>query len=517
MEASRRRPTGRDLELEADVAIVGTGAGGGMTAEILSKAGLNVVMLEEGPLRTTRDFHMVESEAYPDLYHESASRKTKDKGIDIFQGRCVGGGTTVNWTTCLRTPPETLGHWGDVYGVTGFGEAELRPWFELAENRLNIKPWGLPPNRNNDVLRIGAERLGLSWGVVPRNVRDCANLGYCGMGCPLGAKQDMLVTTIPEAMRRGATLVSRARARRIIYKNGRADGLECVAMDERGVRPRKVKIFVRAGRYVLSAGAIGTPALLLRSGLPDPRGLVGKRTFLHPVSISGAFMREPVEGFSGAPQSIYSDHFLRPSDGGIGYKLETPPIHPVLAATKLCGYGEFHAELMRGLADIQVIIALLADGFHEDSPGGRVELKKDGTPLLDYPMTARLWDAFRKSLLTSAEIQFAADAKAVLPFHQDSRRYSSWEEARREIANLGLEVLRAKAASAHVMGGCPMGGDGRFSVVDCDGRHRHAENVFVFDGSVFPTSLGANPQLTIYAVAAKQSHRLLEGMGVRPA
>jgi len=95
---------GQDATLEADVCIIGTGAGGGIAADVLSDTGLKVVMIEEGMLRSSTDFRMLESEAYPTLYQESASRKTADKAINILQGRTVGGSTTVNWTTSFRTP-----------------------------------------------------------------------------------------------------------------------------------------------------------------------------------------------------------------------------------------------------------------------------------------------------------------------------------------------------------------------------------------------------------------------------
>jgi len=387
-----------NLTLEADVVIVGTGAGGGTSAEILSKAGLKVVMIEEGPLKSVRDFKMLESDAYPQLYHESASRKTKDKGIDIYQGRCVGGGTTVNWTTSFRTPPKTLEHWTDVYGLKGFAEKEMAPWFKVMEERLNIAKWELPPNENNEVLRIGCEKLGIPYGVISRNVRECRDLGYCGMGCPIGAKQDMLHTTIPAALQRGAVIVSRARAEQFIFINGKVQKLECIAMDMQGNRPAKYRVTVKADYYILSAGAVGSPALLMRSKLPDPNKLVGKRTFLHPVAASAAIMPEPVEAFSGAPQSIYSDHFLYPADNVMGYWLEIPPIHPIMAGTKMRGHGRRHSGLMSHFPYLQVIIALTRDGFHEKSVGGTVELKKDGTPVLDYPITDYVWDGLRRSL-----------------------------------------------------------------------------------------------------------------------
>ena len=172
-----------DRTIEADVAIVGTGAGGGTAAEILTEAGLSVVMIEEGPLATSSDFHMHEAEAYPQLYQESAARKTKDKAINILQGRCVGGGTTVNWTSSFRTPLPTLEYWAREFGLEGFGAADLAPWFERREQRQNVISWPVVPNENNDALRRGAQSLGYSVGAIRRNVKGCWNIGYCGMGC----------------------------------------------------------------------------------------------------------------------------------------------------------------------------------------------------------------------------------------------------------------------------------------------------------------------------------------------
>jgi choline dehydrogenase-like flavoprotein len=184
----------RDQELEFDVVVIGSGAGGGVTAEILAEAGLNVAIVEEGPLVGSSElFNMREREAYPRLYQESAGRQTLDKGVTILQGRCVGGGTTVNWTSSFRTPLRTLAHWAEAHGLKTVSEAALAPWFERMERRLSIGPWNVPPNANNDALKRGCEKLGIAFGYIRRNVKGCANLGYCGMGCPLNAKQSMLV------------------------------------------------------------------------------------------------------------------------------------------------------------------------------------------------------------------------------------------------------------------------------------------------------------------------------------
>ena len=374
---------------DADVCIVGTGAGGGVAAEILSKAGLRVILVEEGPLKSSRDFHMKEADAYPQLYQESASRKTKDKAINVLQGRCVGGSTTVNWTSSFRTPDTTLSFWRDRLGLADYTEANLQPWFETMERRLSIAPWNVPPNENNALLARGAEKLGIPSALIRRNVKGCWNIGYCGVGCPTNAKQSMLVTTIPAALDNGATLLVNAHAGSLTDARNTTDRgatmLEVTARPGNETASGARVVRIQARHFVLAAGAIGSPALLLRSRAPDPYALLGRRTFLHPTVISAALMPEVVNAFAGAPQTVYSDHFLDtlPIDGPIGFKLEAPPLHPVIFATTMAGYGQQHAAMMRDFSHTHVLLSLLRDGFNPDSHGGSVQLRQDGSPVLD--------------------------------------------------------------------------------------------------------------------------------------
>lgn len=498
-----------DIAVDTDVVIVGTGAGGGTAAEVLRKRGHGVILVEEGPLASSSDFHMRESEAYPNLYQESAGRRTADKGILILQGRSVGGSTTVNWTTSLRTPPAVLDYWGTHFGLNDYSEVALEPFFAEREARLNVRPWPVQ-NENNGILLRGARKLGIATSVVPRNVKGCRNLGYCDLGCPVNAKQSMLVTTIPAALDAGAVLYSRLRADAFVLSGDRVTSLTCSAIDAAGVRLTGRRVTIRAKVFVAAGGAIGSPALLLRSGMPDPYGVLGTRTFLHPTVISAAQMPQKVDGFSGAPQSIYSDHFLGldQPDGPIGYKLEVPPLHPVLVTTSTPGLGSDHARLLAGFDRLQVTIALMRDGFRPDAAGGTVRLRKDGSPVLDYAITAPLWDGMQRALVTMAEIQFAAGARGVLPLHESATIATTLAQAKTMIGGLPLEILRLHVASAHVMGGCGMGADPRTSVVDGSGRHHQVRNVYAFDGSVFPTSLGANPQLSIFAIVARNAELL---------
>ncbi|SHH06890.1 GMC family oxidoreductase [Massilia sp. CF038] len=508
-----------DRTLEADVVIVGSGAGGGVSAEILSRSGLKVLIVEEGALKSSKDFKMREAEAYPSLYQESAARKTADKAINILQGRTVGGSTTVNWTSSFRTPTPTLDYWHKHYGLKDYTPEALAPWFLMMEQRLNVSTWLTPPNENNDLLKRGAAKLGIPAAAIMRNVKGCWNLGYCGMGCPTNAKQSMLVTTIPAALDQGATLVTHARAEHLVFKGDKVDSLVCSALDAGGIVASGRRLTLRARHFVIAGGAINSPALLLRSKAPDPHGLLGKRTFLHPTVISAAMFTQRVDGFAGAPQTIYSDHFMETQaiDGPIGYKLEAPPLHPLLLSTTMAGYGAAHAETMRQFPHVHALLALLRDGFHEQSPGGSVGLAANGAPVLDYPISRFVWDGVKRAHLTMAEIQFAAGAKTVQPVHEQAAPYASWLDARKAIETLSYEPHITRVVSAHVMGGCTMSDDVRLGVVSSKGRYHGITNLSVHDGSLFPTSIGANPQLSIYGITARLASLLAQDLTGKPA
>ena len=264
------------------------------------------------------------------------------------------------------------------------------------------------------------------------------------------------------------------------------DGLFCEALDASGLRNTAYTVTIVAKQYVAAGGSINTPALLLRSVIPDPHQRLGVRTFLHPVAVSAAVMPEPVNAFSGAPQTVYTDHFLetQPLDGAIGYKLEVPPVYPLQYGSLTQGFGEKHAQLLADMPNKQVMIALLRDGFNDQSVGGAVDVRHDHSPELDYPINSFVWDGLRRGLLSMAEIQFAAGAKSVMPLHESAWAYTSWAQARAQIAALPMELLLMRVVSAHVMGGCGMGSDRSTPPSSMVPAATHqVGNLFVFDGS----------------------------------
>jgi choline dehydrogenase-like flavoprotein len=492
--------------LKADVVIIGSGAGGAVTAAELAKAGFDVLVLEEGGHHTRADFKMREDINYPMLYQESGARATKDTGLTILQGRAVGGSTVVNYTTTFRTPPRVYDHWKKAHAVGDISVAELSPHWDAVEERLHVEkvPYD-QTNRNNRTLYDGAKALGLAVDTTSRNVKRCMQSGYCGMGCPIDAKQSMLITYLPDAVERGARVVSRCRIDKLIVETGSVKRAECSVIGDDGYNPSGKKLTVEARRFVLAAGGIGTPSILIRSGLGG--GMVGRRTFLHPVMGVFAHYKDPVEPYYGAPQSVASHaHAERGDEVGVFY--EAAPMHPMLAAVATAGYGVLHHEMLKKLPFMTAHVALAIDGFHPSEDGGTVTVRPSGAPLLDYVTPARVREGLREGLKWLAKINFAAGAYEVgigeypMLLLRSDKSVSMLD---------GYDMGKQPLFSAHVMGGCKMGDDPKISVVRSkDLRHHTIENLHVVDGSVFPTSLGVNPQESIYGLARLVSARLAQ-------
>ncbi|MEZ4319516.1 MAG: GMC family oxidoreductase [Myxococcota bacterium] len=487
-----------DLTRSCDVCIIGSGAGGAVLAASLAARGLDVVVLEEGGYHQRSDFAKPDERwSYPALYQERGGRTTDDLSITILQGRAVGGTTVVNWTTCFRTPERILAHWRSEHGTT-LDSATLAPHFEAVEARLNIHPWPVPPNGNNDVLRRGCEALGWEHDVLRRNVKGCASSGMCGLGCPVDAKQAMHLTYLVDAVGDGATVYADVRVDRLEVEAGRVKSVQAVVM-QRGVdRPTPTRVTITPKVVVSSCGAINGPALFLRSGL-DGGGRVGRRTFIHPVVAVLAEYEERIQPFYGAPQSVSSHEFVDRGPDQYGFFLEAAPLQPMLAASAGWVFGETLDAQMQRLPHLSVVIALHVDGLLAGDEGGTVTLKGD-RPSVSYPVGPRLQAAMKDAHVAAARVHLAAGAKVAFTTHPSTVALRTVEDlALLEKATYGTH--QHGIFTAHQMGGLSMGADPAHHPVDPGLRFRGVDNVFVVDGSVLPTALGVNPSETIYGLA----------------
>jgi len=399
--------------------------------------------------------------------------------IGLPLGSGIGGTTLINSGTCFRTPPRVLDRWAAEFGLD-LDEATLRPAFERVEQALSVSE--VTPELaggNADVARRGAERLGWSHGYLRRNARGCVGSGVCAYGCPTSAKQHVGITYVPRAEAAGAQVVTGADVRRIVMRGGRARGVEArTAAGE--------SLTVEAPTIVVAAGTIYTPVLLSRNGLGGGSGELGRNLSLHPATAGFALMDETVDMARGVPQSFYVDEF---ADEGIMLEgIAGPPAH---AAMALPLKGRRHAEAMAAyprLAEFGVMVS--------DSSRGRVRAIR-GRPLIRYDLDDADVARFRAGIGRLRELFDAAGAREVfLPLPHGVKP----EEARRRDFKLmafhPLGTARADARPAH-------------GVVDGDLALHGAQGVYVADGSVVPSSLGVNPQMTIMALATRLAFHLL--------
>ncbi len=496
--ALRPRAVKEGETIACDICVVGSGAGGAVAAAELAAAGRQVVVLERGGYFTEADFDGREARGAARLFWDRQLLATDDLGVSVFAGRAVGGGTTVNWNTSLRLPPEIRAEW-EALGVDDLGIAfdEHYAWVEL---RLDIDTDESQRNAQNQALARGLDALGLGWAAIPRNVKGCGDCGHCGYGCRPGAKRSTPRTFLADAVGRGAVLVADCEVERVLTERGAAVGVAAVQRAD-GVARR---LTVRAKAVVLAGGAIGTPAVLLRSGLGGPQ--VGRSLHLHPVPAVAALYDEPIRTWSGVPQSVVSDAFAR-IDGNYGFRLEVPPALPgVLAAALPWRSAEQHRALMRRLDHVAAIIPIV-----RDREGGSVTIDRRGAAVLRYRVRGADARISARAIVEAARVHLAAGAREVMSLHTRPiplARGGDVENFAREVRRRGVAPNRVAIFSAHQMSTARMGDDDA-AVADRDGAVRGVKGLWVADASAFPNACGVNPMLTVMALARRNARRLL--------
>ena len=215
-----------NISEEADVCVVGSGAGGAVVAKELAEAGFSVTLLEEGGDFTPDDFTGRPTEMFPLLYRDGGVTFAIGWPLILIPvGRCLGGTTVVNSGTCFRTPDHVLRKWNREFSLASISPEALAPFFERVEGILNVAPAKTEVlGRNNLVFKRGADSLGYRGRPLSRNVKDCEGCGTCATGCMTGAKLDMRMTYVPMAAEQGARIFSHAVVDKIQIRNHRARG-----------------------------------------------------------------------------------------------------------------------------------------------------------------------------------------------------------------------------------------------------------------------------------------------------
>lgn len=489
--------------VDADVCVIGSGAGGGVVAAQLAAAGRSVIVLEAGEPDQAADFDQREVMGMQRLYLDQGTTASRDLGVAILAGSCVGGGTSINWQTALRLPDYVRDEWSERSGIRALSGSAFTQALDAVCTRLHVGTSESVRNGNNAALERGCAALGYRWTEIARNSRGCdqSQCGYCVFGCRVGGKQSTANTYLRDAQQTGhTTIIAACRADRLRMERGRVTGVEATARDVTSGSRHPLRI--NATTVVVSAGALETPAFLLRSGVAHPH--VGRNLYLHPTTAVAGRYAEPVRGWIGAPQTVLCDAFGQ-ARGNFGFRLETAPVHPGLVALAQPWYGaRDHRVRMQHAAHVSALIVLT-----RDRRGGRVTIDGEGRAVVSYTVRHMERELLQEGIATAARVHWAAGATEIHTLHAREHTYRR-SGARRvpdidaycaEIARAPVTANRCAIFSAHQMGTCRMGTDRRASVCDEHGQVHNMPGLYVADASLFPASSGVNPMITVMALA----------------
>ncbi len=483
----------QDATFDCDVLIVGSGAGGACVADILTAAGYDVLMLEEGPYRDAESAPTSATDAFTELWRGGGLLAALGPTpVAYAEGRCVGGGTEINSAIFQPTPDALLDSWAKRYRIDEFGAEQLVAYYQSAQQIVNASPPPPDPGAPSDVLKRGGEAM--NWQVTPlnRGVKTCVGTNFCSFACPTGAKQSMTSTLIPKALARGLRLIARCRVRHLMRKGGTITGAAATATDARGGHHR---IRVRANHVFVCAGAVHTPALLRRSGISRH---VGNTLRLHPTIKVTARFDEEVNAHA-ASLPLYAITEFMP-DRRLGGSV----VQPGLFGMSLADDWVARKGLLPHWRHCGQYYAMVrAEGTGKVRPIWRAS-----EPIVRYRLAEQDWRQLALGLEELALVMFAAGARQVYPSIADHPGWSSIAE----VQGQARDQLRRDSASLmtiHLFSSMPPGDDPALTATDSFGRVRDVENLIIADASQIPEAPGVNPQATIMAMALRNAEAFL--------
>jgi len=478
---------------KVDVCVIGSGAGGAVVAKELAEKGARVVVLEEGGAYFSKDFPKTIKESFMKLYRNNGFDSTVGiPTVIVPTGKCLGGTTVVNMGTCFRLPEQTHKKWEEL-GITGWSSKDLQPYYQKVEKIMQVQP--VKPEvmgKNGEVIAQGAKMLGYHPKPLLRNVNDnCKGCGNCSYGCHEDAKQAMILNYIPMALEKGVKFYCDAKAELIITEDGRSIGVHGSIRD-RETGSFRHHIEISAEVIVLCAGALSSPVILLKSKIANNSGQVGKNLKLHLCARATGVFDQIIDGYKGVGQSLLIDDFAE-----LGIMLEATFTGPATEFPGITGFGKElweECQKFRNFATIGIMVS--------DTSSGRVSVGPDGEPMMTYSFNQKDADTLKKALLIASRILFSAGAKQVLTTTACFPEINSPIEVEK-FQDLKVHPSQFTTMAFHPMGTCRMGANKKKSVVDLNLECWEMKNLFIADASVFPTSLGVNPQETIWAFATR--------------
>lgn len=494
-------------ETDYDIVIIGSGAAGGVVAKELAPLcgdGKRIAVLEWGAKLKTDEYTGRENDMASKLFFDSGGTFTRDRSMTLAYGRAYGGSTVIYTGTSLTMPEEVVEDW-EVPGLE-FADLHRRSMKYFEENNVHLLPDD-EINDNNRLFLKGCRELGYHVEQFPINTKGCRGSSLCNLGCPNHAKQGTDQVQLPAAEAQGVEVVTNCRVTAIGERHCEAVVADPGYGDPSIWEPGEYRVGAKV--IVLCAGGVvNTPALLLRSTYANQLPMLGRAITLHPALILVGEHEERISNFHGFPKSYYCDEFMQSER----FLLEVCMYFPFVTAKNLIGFGAEHSELMRAFPRLQMILVLALDPA---LPENRVTLDTAGEPVVDYTLTNSVLDTLHASMLASARVFFAAGAKRVhapagASFFIDAADRDRVEEL---IPRSNVKPGKISITSAHLMGGCAMGGDASDSVTDGWGRVHGVPWLYVADSSLFPKCSEVNPYVTVMALADKVAEGIRNNAG----
>ncbi len=478
----------QDQEIEAEVVVVGTGAGGATVAHELASRGNAVIMVEEGDYFQRERFTGRTFDMQRMMYlRHGMTTALGNVPIPVPLGRTVGGSTTINSGTCFRTPRRTLRSWREDLGLGEYTPAAMEPYFQRVESIFEVKPADMKHvGENGAVIARGADLLGYHHGPLLRNAPDCDGQGVCAIGCTSGAKRSTDVSFVPKALQSGAQLLCRVQVEEILLEGGRATGVRARSLET----GRQVTI--RARVVVMAAGAFGTPLLLMKQKICNSSGQVGRNLSIHPSLGVLARMAREVNPECSIPQGYMVDEFM---EEGLLFEGVAFPLD---ALSFIIPYiGRKSQEILQSYKHLASFGLMISD-----SSRGRVISGLRGEPLALYYMNRKDFAQVVKGLEILVKIYLAGGAQEIYVNVQGWRPVRTLADLEKNLKKR-IRPVDAEMSAFHPLGSCHMGGFPGRSVCNPNGETYDVRNLFIADGSLIPPGLGVNPQITIAAVSAR--------------
>ena len=499
-----------DIVLNADVVVVGSGTGGAVIAHELAAAGKSVVILDAGRYIPSSQFTEDMAWSLENLYKDVGTQTNTIGDVVVLEGNCVGGSSVISASIAVRAPDYVLESWAKDHGVPGFAPDKFYPYYEKVEKRLHVHL--NEPHEINDTANTiirGCESLGWSWRPQSRNVKQCALTGHCLAGCPSDRKTSMQVSYLPWAVAAGAKIFADTHVEQILIKNGRAVGVVGQIKDPDN-HDVVCNIKVNAQLVVSAAGAIQSPILLQKSGLPNKNNQLGRNLSLHPVVVVLGKFPVPIYGWRGALAGMHVDEFLNEEGGKM--LMESALAAPVqLMAQNELSLGVDHirfVEEFKYFSGLNVLIPDNGHGFvHWSGP------LRGGAKRIEWNMSKDEFEQFKLGLKRAAHIFFAAGAERVYFPTYERLQATSVEEIDRVVDSISfgtLGIFAMRLISLNAQGSCRMGADPEKAVVDPYGQSYEASGLFVCDASVLPSIAIQHPLLTVAAMAHYMADNIIK-------